>query len=349
MEARTYRELADRRTGEDSEVLRALADAEGRHETHWRDLLGDQASPTPKPPLSSRIRAFLARRFGAVFVLAMAQRSEQRTAYDLDADATAQMAADEHIHGEVVRGLAARSRTRMAGTLRAAVFGANDGLVSNLALILGVAGTGVSAQLVLFTGIAGLLSGALSMAAGEFVSVSSQRELLEASEPDPLADRSVPELDVRANELELVYRARGEAPEHAKNHARQVFARLEAERAHREAPRVVEMGLTEAERPHPGSHEEIGTPWRAASSSFLSFCVGAIVPLVPYAFGMGGLPAVVASAGIVGLALLVTGGMVGILSGQSPLRRSLRQLGIGYGAAAVTYVVGLLSGGIVRS
>lgn len=349
MEARTYRELAERRTGEDREVLRALAEAEGRHEKYWQELLGDQARPTPSPPLSSRLRAFLARRFGDVFVLAMAQRSEQRTAYDLDADATAQMAADEHIHGEVIRGLAARSRTRMAGTLRASVFGANDGLVSNLALILGIAATGVDAHLVLFTGIAGVLSGALSMGAGEFVSVSSQKELLEASEPDPLADRSVPELDVRANELELVYRARGESPERAVDHSRQVFAHLEAERARREAPRVVEMGLTDAERPRPASHEEIGTPWRAATSSFLSFGAGALVPLLPYLLGAEGIAAVGVSAGVVGLVLLVTGGIVGILSGQSPLRRALRQLGIGYGAAAVTYALGLLFGGLVGS
>jgi hypothetical protein len=102
------------------------------------------------------------------------------------------MAADERIHGEVVRGLAARGRTRAAGSFRAAVFGANDGLVSNLALVLGIGATGVPAVTVLFTGIAGLLAGALSMGAGEYVSVRSQRELLEASRPDPALRRRSP-------------------------------------------------------------------------------------------------------------------------------------------------------------
>ena len=88
------------------------------------------------------------------------------------------MAADERIHGEVLRGLAARGRVRLSGTFRAAVFGANDGLVSNLALVLGIGATGVDVRTILFTGLAGLLAGALSMGAGEYVSVRSQRELL---------------------------------------------------------------------------------------------------------------------------------------------------------------------------
>ena len=100
-------------------------------------------------------------------------------------DATSAMAADERIHGEVVRGLAARGRSRLSGTFRAAVFGANDGLVSNLALILGIGASGASTHAVLVAGVAGLLAGALSMGAGEYVSVRSQRELLEASVPDP--------------------------------------------------------------------------------------------------------------------------------------------------------------------
>ena len=123
------------------------------------------------------------------------------------------MAADERIHEEVVRGLAARGRARVSGTFRAAVFGANDGLVSNLALVLGVIGGGVTTSTVLLTGLSGLLAGALSMGAGEFVSVRSQRELLAASVPTPGTPPSVlPHLDVDANELALVYRARGMEP-----------------------------------------------------------------------------------------------------------------------------------------
>ena len=138
------------------------------------------------------------------------------------------MAADERIHDEVVRGLAARGRDRLAGTFRAAVFGANDGLVSNLALVLGIGATGVPASVVLFTGIAGLLAGALSMGAGEYVSVRSQRELLEASAPDPTARGALVDLDIDANELALVYRARGMDEAEAREHAALVVARVQA-------------------------------------------------------------------------------------------------------------------------
>lgn len=110
--------------------------------------------------------AWMARRFGSVFVLALMQSAETRNDYIQDNDASERMAADEAIHAEVVRGLASRGRAQMSGNFRAAVFGANDGLVSNLALVLGVIGSGVSSHVVLVTGVAGLLSGALSMAAG---------------------------------------------------------------------------------------------------------------------------------------------------------------------------------------
>nr|WP_072344976.1 SOS response-associated peptidase family protein [Actinomyces urinae] len=156
--AQTYLNLAQRRTGEEAAILQALADAETRHIEHWTSLLGEHAHPAPKPTLYSRILARFAATFGSIFILALAQRAEQRQSYDVDQDATDAMAADEHIHGEVVRGLAARSRARIAGTFRAAVFGANDGLVSNLALILGIAATGVPNSMVITTGIAGLLA-----------------------------------------------------------------------------------------------------------------------------------------------------------------------------------------------
>lgn len=343
MEAETYRALAARRSGEDRVVLLDLADAEGRHEDHWLRLLGEHAHPAPRAPLRSRISAFLARSFGTVFVLAMAQRAEQRTTYDVDTDATPQMAADEHIHGEVIRGLTARSRQSLAGTFRAVVFGANDGLVSNLALVLGVAATGMSSHLVLATGVAGLLAGALSMGAGEWVSVSSQKELLDASIPDPDAHRSVPALDVDANELALVFRARGESEEEAGAHAASVFSQLATPAGSGTAPIAVRTALEGADAPN-GATEEIGTPWRAAASSFCFFSIGAVIPLLPFIFGMTGLSAILTAAGIVGLALLVTGGTVGILSGQAPLPRGLRQLAIGYAAAGITYLLGLLFG-----
>ena len=342
MEARTYRDLSERRTGEERAVLLQLEEAERRHEEYWLARLGDHALPAPKPPLRTRAASVLAHLFGTIFILAMAQRAEQRSARDVDDDVPAHMQADEHIHAEVIRSLAAKSRETLAGTFRAAVFGANDGLVSNLALVLGVAATGVEPHVVLLTGISGLLAGALSMGAGEWVSVRSQRELLDASIPDPDAHQAVPDLDVDANELALVFRARGESEEEAERHAKQVFARLAK-------PATGESGAI-AVRAALGSHEsdgagdQVGTPMKAALSSFMFFAAGAFFPLIPYLLGMTGMTAIAVAAIIVGVALLFTGGVVGILSGQSPAPRALRQLIVGYGAAGVTYLLGWLFG-----
>jgi VIT1/CCC1 family predicted Fe2+/Mn2+ transporter len=329
-EAAVYRELAERRTGEERAILLGLADAEGRHERHWLALLGDDAR-APRTPLRTRALVYLARHFGGLFVLALAQRAESRSPYEVDDDATQRMAADERIHGEVVRGLAARGRMRAAGGFRAAVFGANDGLVSNLALVIGVGATGVPLPTVLFTGIAGLLAGALSMGAGEYVSVRSQRELLDASRPDPESQSALTHLDVDVNELALVYRARGMSEAEAEERARGVLA---SHRLDSDDPDAVGVDPADA----------IGSAWGAAISSFLSFAVGALIPVLPYLLGASGLLAVVIAAVAVGLALVGTGAVVGILSGASPLKRALRQLLIGYGAAAVTYLLGLAFG-----
>ena len=253
------------------------------------------------------------------------------------------MQADEHIHAEVIRSLAAKSRETLAGTFRAAVFGANDGLVSNLALVLGVAASGMEARTVLLTGVSGLLAGALSMAAGEWVSVRSQRELLDASIPDPDAHQAVPDLDVNANELALVFRARGEAEAEAEAHAAQVFAKL-AKPATGESGAIAVRAALGSAAESEGAGEQVGTPMRAALSSFAFFAVGAFAPLIPYLMGATGTAAIIAAAVIVGLALLFTGGVVGVLSGQSPAPRALRQLLVGYGAAGVTYLLGFLFG-----
>ncbi|CAN5482436.1 VIT1/CCC1 transporter family protein [soil metagenome] len=327
-EAAVYRDLAGRRAGEEREILLALAEAEGRHEQHWFDLLGDRVGKPRRGDFRTRLLGFLARRFGSVFVLALAQRAEARSPYDSDSDATAAMAADERIHAEVVRGLAERGRNRLSGTFRAAVFGANDGLVSNLALVIGISASGVPNNVVLLTGVAGLLAGALSMGAGEYVSVRSQRELLEASTPDPESNTALPHLDVDANELALVYRARGMTAEEAASRAREVLE---------------DHSLAESEGTV-DRHEAVGTGVGAAISSFCFFASGAIIPVLPYLFGLQGIAALLVAALLVGLALLGTGAVVGLLSGGPPLRRALRQLGIGYGAAAVTYLLGLLFG-----
>lgn len=331
-EASVYRDLAARREGEEREILLALAEAESRHESHWVELLGEHAGSPRRAPLNAQLLGWFARRFGSVFVLALAQRGESRSPYEADVDATATMAADERIHGEVVRGLATRGRNRMSGTFRAAVFGANDGLVSNLALVLGIGATGVSPAIILATGLAGLLAGALSMGAGEFVSVRSQRELLAASDPDPGARDALPHLDLDANELSLVYRARGMTEAEALAHADEVLSDLSVDHS---AGAVVD------------EHEEIGSAWGAASSSFMFFASGAVIPVLPYIFGATGLTAVLIASVLVGIALLATGAIVGILSGASPLKRALRQLAIGYGAAAATYLLGLAFGATI--
>ena len=332
-EAAVYRDLASRREGEERDILLALADAEGRHEAHWLNLLGGEPGRLPRPAAGTVLLGWMARRFGSIFVLALAQNAEGRSPYDDEPFATPAMAADEKIHHEVVRGLAARGRRRLSGTFRAAVFGANDGLVSNLALVMGIGATGVAPQFVLFSGLAGLLAGALSMGAGEFVSVRSQRELLAATEPNDYADSSLPDLDLDANELALVYRTRGMSPDEAMARAR-----------------LVVTAAQEGTTPHgapldpPNDHELVGGAWNAAISSFLFFASGALIPVLPYLFGMSGIAAVVTATVLVSIALLATGAIVGLLSGASPLKRAVRQLAIGLGAAAVTYVLGLAFG-----
>jgi len=330
-EAATYRDLARRRDGEEREILLGLAAAEARHEQHWLDLLGDDVGRPARVDLRTRLLGFFARRFGSVFVLALAQRAESRSPYADDPDATAEMAADEQVHEEVVRALAERGRNRLSGTFRAAVFGANDGLVSNLSLILGVGASGVAPHVILLTGVAGLLAGALSMGAGEYVSVRSQRELLEASTPNPQMGAVLPDLDINANELALLYRSRGMDEAAAQTRATQVLAGLSAD-----------TGSLAAQRAE--HHEAIGTGMSAAISSFCFFASGAVIPIIPYLFGLTGLTAVLIAAGLVGITLLATGAIVGLLSGASPVARALRQLAIGYGAAAITYLLGLLFG-----
>jgi VIT1/CCC1 family predicted Fe2+/Mn2+ transporter len=332
-EAAVYRHLAQRSSGEERDILLAIAEAERRHEQHWLNLLGDQVGKPRRADLRTRMLGFLARHFGSVFVLALAQRAEARSTYDTDADATAAMAADERIHLEVVRALATRGRNRLSGSFRAAVFGANDGLVSNLALVLGISATGVTNHTVLATGLAGLLAGALSMGAGEYVSVNSQRELLEASAPSPEAGSALTQLDVNANELALVYRARGMNTEDATSHAATVLNNL-----------ATSGTRGQLAGPDAGGHEAVGTGLGAAVSSFSFFASGALIPVLPYLFGLQGTAAVVVAAALVGIALFATGVVVGLLSGGPPIARALRQLMIGYGAATVTYVLGLLFG-----
>lgn len=340
-EGQIYRDLAKRAKRPEQDILNGLADAEERHAQHWRDLLGEHAHVRRRPSLHRALLRILARIFGSVFVLALMQRAESNTPYKTDSEVPREIAADEAIHEEVVRGLAARGRETMAGNFRAAVFGANDGLVSNLALVMGIGATGVAPSVVLFTGIAGLLAGALSMGAGEYVSVRSQRELLEASHPTHVTLRAAEHLDIEQNELELVYRARGMSPEDAAHRALERLGYLSCDcnptfSARPDGSQGPEAELKQQE------FETVGSPWKVAFSSFLFFSCGAIIPVLPFLFGATGLPALLWALGLVSVALVVTGGIVGLLSGASPFKRAMRQLGIGLGAAGVTYLLGML-------
>lgn len=342
-EAAVYRELARRKEGEEREILLALADSEARHEEYWRDKLGNYVGFPRQPDLQTRFMGVLAKRFGSVFTLALMQTAESRNPYLKDEDASPQIAADERIHAEVVRGLATRGREKMSGGFRAAVFGANDGLVSNLALVVGVMGSGVSSNMILLTGLSGLLAGALSMAAGEWVSVKSQGELLEASTPHPKAHTLLPQLDVNANELKLVYRARGLSEQEAQAKANSEFARMALEQA---------IGLDLEDHPEgieapTRADDVVGSAWTAAGSSFLFFATGAFIPIIPFLFGASPATGALIAVLLVSGALMITGGVVGVLSGKAPLSRALRQLAIGLSAAGVTYLLGLAFGTVL--
>lgn len=334
-EARIYRYLARRAEGTDREILLQVAEAEKRHQQHWRDMLGEHADVHVRPSMQSLVLQFLAKNFGSVFILAMAQRAESRSPYAEDPDATEEMAADEAIHEEIIRALATSGREKLSGNFRAAVFGANDGLVSNLALTMGITASGASSSMVLLSGIAGLLAGALSMAAGEFVSVRSQRELLDASQPTQVTLRVAHDLDLDSNELELIYRARGMEPDAAHHRAMERFGYLDCD---------CDPSLSHREDEDREENVALGTDIGAAAASFAFFASGALVPILPYIFGLSGVFAMVLSLLFVGAALGFTGGVVGLLSGASPLKRGIRQILIGFGAAFVTYLLGLAFG-----
>jgi VIT1/CCC1 family predicted Fe2+/Mn2+ transporter len=220
------------------------------------------------------------------------------------------------------------------GNLRAAVFGVSDGLVSNTSLLMGMAGATSQNEFLITTGIAGLFAGALSMAAGEYTSVRSQREMYEYQiglEKDELSEYP----DEEAEELALIYAARGMPLERA----REVSKELMRDPKHAlDTLAREELGL---------NPDDLGSPWGAAIFSFGSFAVGALIPLAPYLLGVVGRSALVASGVAAGLALLVVGGTLSLFSGRSALYGALRMLFIGGGAGIVTYLIGSLFGAAV--
>ena len=221
-------------------------------------------------------------------------------------------------------------RSARSGTLRAVIFGVSDGLVSNLALVMGIAGASRQADLVLLAGIAGLLAGAFSMAAGEYISMQSQRELFERQiELERAELEAMPDEEQR--ELAALYMAKG-------------FPRAEADRI---AARMFEDPATALDtlvREELGlDPDELGSPWGAAFGSFLAFALGAVIPVIPYLF-LEGTTAFVVSIVLSLIGLFLVGAGVSLLTGRSTLFSGLRQLAIGAGAAAVTFAVGSLIG-----
>ncbi len=368
-----YRQLAELSSGDPREALLELADIEDKHAAHWEQLLREAGLDVPPnlgrlEPGSERLIA-RARRESLQAVLADLEEAEREAqgAYDNEPDALPGMAEDERLHAQVLSGLvdkpdvdhdrpqdevaklgfspAGRSveevreamnsaeswhRTDKSGSLRAAVFGVSDGLVSNTALVMGFAGSGIASGTVLFAGIAGLLAGAFSMGAGEYVSVASQRDLFAreiAMEAEELREKPLEE----QRELELIYRAKGLDRESAKKLAKTIMANPETalDTLARE-----ELGL---------DPDDLGSPVKVAASSFVAFAVGASVPVIPYIFAQDTAALVIAIVLAV-LALVAVGGTVGYLSGAGIVKSALRQLIVGSGAAAVTFIIGSLVG-----
>lgn len=224
-----------------------------------------------------------------------------------------------------------RHRGVSGGNLRASVFGANDGLVSNASLVLGVAGAGAQTDFIFMTGVAGLLAGALSMAAGEFVSVRSQRDMYEyqmALEKDELEEYP----DEEAEELALIYHARGIELEQARSMARTLLSNPQ------QALDVLareELGL---------NPDDLGSPWAAAFASFVAFSLGAILPLLPFLLGASGDAAMVAVVGVTALALAAVGLAISLFTGRGAWSGALRMVLIGGGAGLTAFFVGRLLG-----
>jgi VIT1/CCC1 family predicted Fe2+/Mn2+ transporter len=294
----------------------------------WRAQLTASGKPAPppfEPDLRTRLVARLVRISGprplrtvlaAMKVRGMAVYSRREPG----GHAAPVAGGTEHRH----RGLGG------GGNLRAAVFGINDGLVSNASLIFGMAGATADAKLVLLTGIAGLTAGAFAMATGEFVSVRSQRELFEyqiALERDELKEYP----DAEAQELALIYKAKGLSGGEAQRVAKKLVA--DPEHALDTLARE-ELGL---------NPDELGSPWGAAVASLLSFAVGAAIPLLPFVFRAGDASLAIAAA-LTAVSLFAVGATLSLFTGRAAVASGARMLVLGGLAALVTFGVGKLFG-----
>ncbi len=351
--AAQYRALADLEADPHlAQVYRRLAETEERHASFWVEHLEALGKPIPpaEPSLKARLVIWLARRFGAQLLVGVMAASEKggQTMYDEQPETAGEgMRADERSHARILSALAGESPSGVEGSvlarlegrhrsvggnaLRAAVLGANDGLVSNLALIMGVAGATFSRTSVLIGGLAGLLAGAASMALGEWLSVQSARELttkqlaIEAEELEAMPEEE-------AEELALIYQAKG----------------LPEDRARELADHIMEdrdTALNTLAREELGidPDEMGGSPWVAAGTSFLLFSIGAIIPVIPF-FAAGGTAAIVWSMALAGLALFTTGAGIALLTGRGILFSGSRQMVFGLAAAGIVFGIGALVG-----
>ena len=311
-----------------SALFLTLADAADQQAVHWLGEMAKagKAEPTFVPEPRARLVAALARTLGPKRIkpALAAMKIRGLSAYGTTPPAGHAMPTDVAAIGRSHRGL-------HGGNLRAAIFGVNDGLVSNASLILGMVGASANTGTVLATGIAGLLAGALSMAAGEFISVRSQREMFEYQiglEADEL--KEYPEAE--AEELALIYAARGMPLEEA---------RVFAHRLVKDPKQALDVLAREELGLNPN---DLGSPIGAATFSFISFTLGALVPLLPFFFGAVLPNAAYIGAAAAGLGLFGTGASLSLFTGRNAWLGGLRMLAIGGGAGAVTFMIGSLIG-----
>ncbi len=338
-----------------AEAFRTIASNERRHAEIWSEKLrnlGARVPPATGPRLRIRIIVLIARLFGthAVRDLVQALEGDEEDVYTAQSSPEVEaIAADEREHAEIWRRMSEGRpspttgqpsavgaperwhRAGRSGTLRAVIFGVSDGLVSNLSLVMGVAGASSGqGHFVLLAGIAGLLAGAFSMAAGEFVSMQSQRELFERQIELERAELAAMPEEEEA-ELAGVYRGKGFNQREAATIAARMFQ--DPEQALDTLVRE-ELGL---------DPDELGSPWGAAAGSFFAFAAGAAIPVLPYVAAAGSL-AFPITIGLSIVALFAVGAGVSLLTGRSALVSGGRQVAIGAAAATVTYVVGLAIG-----
>jgi VIT1/CCC1 family predicted Fe2+/Mn2+ transporter len=334
-----------------AQVFAKLASVEAAHAEFWRGQFERKGlrSPHLRPSFRARGLALLARRFGPSFVLPAIASSEARDigAYDTQPEAVlGGLPTAERSHARVIdaaastgRGLAGgavatlegRHRGAAGNSLRAAVLGANDGLVSNLSLVMGVSGATAAQHLVLLTGVAGLVAGSCSMALGEWLSVNSSRELYRKQIDTEATELEQSPAEER-EELVLIYQAKGLPEDQARALAEKLLSNKDTalDTLVRE-----ELGVD--------PDELGGSPWAAAIASFLLFSAGAIFPLFPFFFFRGQV-AIISSLALSGLALAAIGAGTSLFTGRGVPFSAARQLIIGYLAAAVTYGVGRLAG-----